>query len=310
MITVITKPEDVIKSAGSLHTAPVNLGKFLAQYLDGAKDKKIAVTVKPCDARTITTLAKMGKINLDNVLMIGVNCGGTISPVAGREMIEKLYGTNPDDVIKEEIDKGQFIIVNKAHEHKGIKVDDLEEKGMGRRNNCQRCDTKIPRMADLACGNWGIIGPLAGKATFVEVCSAKGAKLMDGAINAKLLTVSAPDPKGLEIREKTNGAMLKLAAKHQKEQFRESDPEFWAKEFSKCIKCMGCTVHCPVLAFKQYKVPVHEPKGTIPPMLTYHVSKAAALGADCINCGGCEDVCPMDIPLSKLYHDVAMRLEQ
>ncbi len=44
--TLFTKPEDVIKSAGSLHCAPVQLGKVLVQYLSGAKDMKIAVPVK------------------------------------------------------------------------------------------------------------------------------------------------------------------------------------------------------------------------------------------------------------------------
>ena len=37
---------------------------------------------------------------------------------------------------------------------------------------------KVPRQADLACGNWGVIGDKAGKATFVEVCSEKGADLL------------------------------------------------------------------------------------------------------------------------------------
>ncbi len=200
--TLITDPAGVLKSAGSLHCAPVNTGKFLAQYCDGAKNMKIAVAVKPCDALTIRALAKLGKINLDNVIMIGVNCGGTIRPMPARYMIEGLYGTNPDDVIKEEIDKGKFIIVTKDHQHKEISIDELEDKGAGRRENCQRCETKIPREADLACGNWGVIGPLAGKATFIEVCSEKGAKLLDGAVKLKRLDVSTPDPKGIEIREK------------------------------------------------------------------------------------------------------------
>ena len=155
------------------------------------------MAVKPCDARSIhKELAKRGKINLDNVLMIGVNCGGTIRPMPARDMIEKLYATNPDDVIKEEIDKGKFIIVTKDHQHKEISIDELEEKGAGRRENCQRCETKIPDEADLACGNWGVIGPLAGKATFVEVCSEKGAKLLDGAVKAKLLRRQRPGPEG------------------------------------------------------------------------------------------------------------------
>ncbi|MCD1293788.1 formate dehydrogenase [Methanocella sp. CWC-04] len=309
--TLITDPADVIKSAGSLHCAPLNLVTFLAKYLDGAKNMKIAMPVKGCEARSMMVLAKRGVVNLDNIIMIGLNCGGTVRPMEARDMIYQYYGVSPDDVIKEEIDKGKFIIVTKDHEHKGISIDELEEKGAGRRSNCQRCEVKIPKMADLACGNWGVIGDLAGKATFVEVCSDKGAKLLSGAMNAGLLETAAPIPKGLEIREKTNGAMLKLGLKHQRLQFQASakDPYYYANEFSKCIKCMGCTVHCPLKTENEGKSPAYELKGSIPPSFTYHLAKVAGEGADCVNCGGCEDVCPMDIPVTKLYHDVAKRLE-
>lgn len=48
-------------------------------------------------------------------------------------MIETYYEVNPDDVVSEEIDKGQFIIELKDGSEKGIKIHDLEEKGLGRR---------------------------------------------------------------------------------------------------------------------------------------------------------------------------------
>ena len=55
-------------------------------------------------------LAKRKQINLDNVVMIGVNCGGSVSPILARKMITDKFGVDPDKVHKEEIDKGQFII--------------------------------------------------------------------------------------------------------------------------------------------------------------------------------------------------------
>ena len=55
-------------------------------------------------------LAKRNQINMDNVVMIGLNCGGSIPPMQARRMIKEKYGVNPDSVFKEEIDKGQFII--------------------------------------------------------------------------------------------------------------------------------------------------------------------------------------------------------
>ena len=71
--------------------------------------------------------AKRKQINLDNVVMIGVNCGGSVSPVLARKMIAEKFGVDPDKVHKEEIDKGQFIIEYEGG-HKGISMDELEEQ--------------------------------------------------------------------------------------------------------------------------------------------------------------------------------------
>ena len=57
---------------------------------------------------TIRELMKKGKIIEDNVIMIGVNCGGTMSPVPTMNMIRDVYDLDPKDVVKEEIAKGKL----------------------------------------------------------------------------------------------------------------------------------------------------------------------------------------------------------
>ena len=173
------------------------------------------MTVKGCDMMGLYELAKRQQVNLDNIIMIGVNCGGTVSPVTARKMIAEKFGVDPDTVHKEEIDKGQFIIEYEGG-HKGISIDELEEEGYGRRSNCRRCLYKIPRQADLACGNWGVIGEKAGKATFVEVCSDKGAALIDAAVKAGVLKTEAPNPKGIEIRGKVENAIQPVTSGGQR----------------------------------------------------------------------------------------------
>ncbi|HRT12231.1 MAG TPA: Coenzyme F420 hydrogenase/dehydrogenase, beta subunit C-terminal domain, partial [Methanoculleus sp.] len=159
--TLITDPADMAETAGSLHCGTLLLSKLLKRYLDGAENMRIGITVKGCDAMGLYELAKRNQVNLDNVLMIGVNCGGSVSPVTARKMIREKFGVDPNDVVKEEIDKGQFIIQTKDGQHKGISMDELEDEGYGRRPNCRRCKMKVPRQADLACGNWGVIGDKA-----------------------------------------------------------------------------------------------------------------------------------------------------
>jgi len=313
---IVTDPKEIDSTAGSLHCGTLLVAKLLKKYLNGAKDKKIAMTVKGCDAMGLFELAKRKQINLDNVVMIGVNCGGTVSPVLARKMIREKFEVDPETVHKEEIDKGQFIIEYEGG-HKGISIDILEEAGYGRRTNCRRCKMKVPRQADLACGNWGIIGDKAGKATFVEVCSEKGANLLSGAVKAGAVATGAANPKGLEIRGKVEGAMLKLGDKWRKKDFEGlGDGKDRLKkimtETSRCIKCYQCIDQCPICYCVDCttKNPVYVPPGELPVSFMFHLIRFAHIADSCVNCGQCEEVCPMEIPNTLFMHAQQVELEK
>ena len=207
---LITDPRQLENTAGSLHCGTLLLPKLVKKNLDGANGIKIGVAVKGCAAMGFYELAKRQQINLDNVVMIGVNCGGSVSPVLARKMIAEKYGVDPDTVHKEEIDKGQFIIEYEGG-HKGISVDELEEHGYGRPSNCRRCKMKIPWQADLAYGNWGVIGEKAGKATFVEVCSEKVQTLSTGWSNPVSTPSNHRSPRVSTSAEKSRAQCSSLA---------------------------------------------------------------------------------------------------
>ena len=105
--------------------------------------------------------------------MIGVNCGGSVSPNMARKMITEKFGVDPDKVHKEEIDKGQFII-----EYRGRPQGHLHGRARGPwlrpADELPPVQMKVPRQANLACGNWGVIGPKAGEATFIEISQRQG----------------------------------------------------------------------------------------------------------------------------------------
>jgi formate dehydrogenase subunit beta len=309
--TIVSNPKDIVNTAGSLHCGTLLVSKVLKNFMDTAKGKKVGITVKGCDLMGIIELAKRGHINLDNVLLIGVNCGGSVSPVTARRMIREKFGVDPDTVTKEEIDKGQFIIEYPGG-HKGIKMDDLEEEGYGRRSNCRRCNYKIPRQADLACGNWGVIGDKAGKATFVEVCSDRGAALLSKAEAAKVIATGPADPKGIEIRAKTENAMIKLGQKWRRKDFGALAPNLWKvidEETSRCIKCYSCYDKCPVLfpsadLLKKDSLMIR--RGVLPADPMFHLRRFAHISDSCVNCGQCEELCPVEIPLALFNHAIRM----
>ena len=317
---LIEDPEKVVDAAGSLHFGTLNLAKFVTRYLDGAQDMKIAVTVKPCDAMTMVELMKREKVNADNVILVGINCGGTMPPVKGRMMMEQFYEVDPDSVVKEEIAKGKLIVETEDGTEKEIPIDVLEDEGFGRRTNCRRCEVNIPRMADLACGNWGVIGPLAGKATFVEVCSAKGAEILEKAKDAGVVDLEAPIPKGIEIREKIDGAMVKLADKWQVNDWESVEGREifsvlteYMEDFSRCLKCYGCREACPICycddcCLEANNGPDWLTKGEIPPSPMFHLERMLHMAESCTNCGQCEEVCPGEIPLAQIWHEVNTKI--
>ena len=314
--TLITDPAEIKNAAGSLHCGTLLLSKLVKKYLDGANNMKIAMTVKGCDMMGLYELAKRQQVNLDNIVMIGVNCGGTVSPVTARKMIREKFEVDPDKVTKEEIDKGQFIIEYEGG-HKGISIDELEDEGFGRRTNCRRCKLKVPRQADLACGNWGVIGDKAGKATFVEVCSEKGANIMDQAEKAGAIKTEAANPKGIEIRKKVENAMLKLGDKWRAKDFAELGEgrerlEKIVKATSRCIKCYQCIENCPICYCVECstKKPYLVTPGELPPNFMFHLIRFAHIADSCINCGQCEELCAMDIPNALFMHAQQVELEK
>ncbi len=314
--TLITNPADLKDTAGSLHCGTLLLSKLVKKYLDGASKMKIAMPVKGCDMMGLYELAKRQQVNLDNIIMIGVNCGGTVSPITARKMIADKFGVDPNTVHKEEIDKGQFIIEYEGG-HKGISIDELEEEGYGRRSNCRRCKLKIPRQADLACGNWGVIGDKAGKATFVEVCSEKGANLLEQAVKAGVIKTEKADPKGIEIRKKVESAMLKLGDKWRAKDFAglgegRARLEKIMKETSRCIKCYQCIENCPICYCVECstKKPYLVKPGEVPPNFMFHLIRFAHISDSCINCGQCQELCAMDIPNALFMHAQQVELEK
>jgi formate dehydrogenase subunit beta len=304
---LITDPEAVIETAGSLHCTSPNISRFLKEYLDGASDMKIAVVCKPCDARAIIELAKRVQINMDNLTLIGLNCTGTLPSAAAKQMFREEFEVDPADIIREDLEEGKLTITLKDGTEKQKDLDELEEKGYGRRENCRRCDINIPVMADIACGKWGTDGK---KATFIEVCSEKGSDFIEKAIEAGYLKVEKPDSQAIESRKKRDEEEVLRAKKWQEKDFaslREMSTEekfdYWCGEFGRCIKCYGCRDACPICYCKDCILEADRgivAPGEIPPDIMFPMIRSVHVMDSCVNCGQCEDVCSMDLPLARL----------
>ncbi len=304
---LITDPQEVIGVAGSLHCASPNIARFLKEYLDGAANMKIAVVCKPCDAKAIIELAKRTQVNLDNLFLIGINCTGTLPPAKAKMMMEEEFGVDPLDVTGEDIEDNKLIIRLKDGSEKERDLGELEEKGYGRRENCRRCETNIPIMADVACGKWGTKDK---QTTFIEVCSDKGSSLIEEAVKAGIISVEKADDAAVDMRKKEDEAAIDAARNWQEKDFTrfkqmssEERFDYWFGQFNQCIKCFGCRDACPICYCKDCILEADRglvSGGEVPPDPMFPMVRAVHVMDSCVNCGQCQDACPMELPLSLL----------
>ena len=302
VLSFITEPEEVNECTGSFHFATPGIAKNVKKYLD-THNKKIAVVCKSCDARALIELAKIGQVNIENIIMIGVNCSGTLAPVPTINMLRE-SGIDPYALIYEDIDDDKLILKFAGDTQKTFDINELEEKGLGRRRNCQRCEYPIPQMADLACGKWGLNGQ---RGTFVELCSTKGKELFAKAVSKGVIEIKTASNEQIKLRKQEEARKIDSAKECQKAEFASPEDKFyWLSQLQACIKCYGCRDACPLCHCKrcvlERNVPETVQKGIIPPPLTFSMIRVLHVACYCVNCGQCEDVCSADIPISALAH--------
>jgi formate dehydrogenase subunit beta len=310
-----TDPKELIETAGALHCASPNIVRFLKEYLGGAFDQKIALVVKPCDAKAIIELAKRNQVNLDTLLLIGVNCTGTLPPAKAKKMFREEFGVDPGDVVAEDIEDNRLTIRLKDGTEKTKDLAELERKGYGRRENCRRCETNIPVMADVACGKWGTQDK---NTTFIEVCSERGAEFIEVAVEAGAIKVEQPRTDDIEARRRKDEAARQLAQQWQNEDFgslegmsAEERFNYWLGQFSRCIKCYGCRDACPICYCKDCMLEADRgfvPPGEVPPDVIFPMVRISHVMDSCVNCGQCQDACTMELPLSRLIFMLSKKL--
>jgi len=96
-------------------------------------------------------------------------------------------------------------------------------------------------------------------------------------------------------------------------QLKELTPQqrwqFWKDEFSRCIRCYACRSVCPACYCQRCFVEESEPQWLSPAPrwqdnLFFQVIRNIHVAGRCTDCGECERVCPVNIPLRSLTKEM------
>lgn len=121
-----------------------------------------------------------------------------------------------------------------------------------------------------------------------------------------------PYPTKIDVGEKVEGVPNPELARIE-EMDLEDRLDYWAYQFSKCMKCYGCKNACPLCICESCILEEEDwvKTGDLPPEFpSFHLIRAYHTADRCIDCKECEKACPAHIPLTTLYGMIRKDMEE
>jgi formate dehydrogenase subunit beta len=295
--SLITKSDELNDAVPFYPLMPTNAGKLLSRFtLNGSTTEPIVAIVKPCELRAFIELIKREQGSLENIYIISSTCGGVYPlKMATDGTIEK----------------------NLSHYWGAVKKGEMS---IDLRPACTGCTEFTPYTADITVDL--ISHSNLDKECILILNTKKGEELAKD-IKGEFLERALDKEALKKYYDKRNAAKKKL--------FNEINIKMKGLDglieiFGRCIGCHGCSKVCPICyctlcefdsSDSEYKPSTYEselkrrgglkvPPGTI----YYHLGRLAHIGISCVGCGSCDDVCPVDIPLSIIFKKVGESIQQ
>lgn len=299
MQTLVTSKDNVKDIDPFAPVMPVNSAKIASSLTASPSGKKIAMVLRSCEVRALVELVKLKQANLDDVVLIGIDCLGRYENTDFLAFQEK-NGTSES-----------FLENAQAGKTAG--------EGFDVAGACKICEYPTAPNVDInLCAIGSGSGSLYIEAVTEkgeEVLSAAGAKFVDGPGGRQ----DAVD-KIAKARTEARDALF--------ESYRSENGSFDALDdkLAACINCYNCRVACPVCYCKECVFVTDtfrhkgeqfigwaNNKGTLKmPTDTsfYHLTRITHIAAFCVGCGQCTSACPNDIDVMPIFRTSAQKVQE
>jgi formate dehydrogenase subunit beta len=264
---------------------------------------KVAAVMRPCEINALVELVKFKQANLEDVILIGVDCPGTYEPKDYVQMVTLHGGPFSEEILEA------------ASEGRGFSFEGYEL-----RQACQICEHPGPANCQILVSLWGAdsaSGPV------IVPMDEKGREAME---KAGFQPQEQPPARSRILKGVTEERAARGQSLMEEFQKRISNLQGLIDEFAACKRCMNCREECPICYCREciFCSPtfVHESSKYLKwarqrkiikmpvETLLFHLTRLNHMVTSCVGCGQCSSACPNGLPVMELFRAIGSNVQK